>query len=202
MLTLFLNTASQNGQIALVTKESVLQLTEINPKTPEQELVDLLKQTIEQAGHQFSDLTNVACVTGPGGFTSLRIGASAINTLAVTLGIPSCGIHEAGLYEARATEPDVLWLHSTKKDLVFAQSFGKHAQAFTSPTCVEVNQIAEHIEPSTLIMGELVEEHQKRLQIQPNQWCKLQPIEAILPYLLQAQEYTSEPVEPWYGRGW
>jgi tRNA threonylcarbamoyl adenosine modification protein YeaZ len=44
---------------------------------------------------QYSDLQGILVITGPGGFTSLRIGVATANALAYSLQIPILGIKSA-----------------------------------------------------------------------------------------------------------
>src|SRR5260221_569253 len=83
----------------------------------------------------------IACVLGPGGFTSLRVAVGLTNALAGTLDIPSCGIHLSDLYAALSMEKDFLWLHSTKKKELFARGFGFFQSTFPEAKCFGIDEI-------------------------------------------------------------
>jgi tRNA threonylcarbamoyladenosine biosynthesis protein TsaB len=55
------------------------------------ELLSRLTSLLQEHGHQFSDLTGIIIFSGPGSFTSLRIGHTVVNALADSLGIPVTG---------------------------------------------------------------------------------------------------------------
>lgn len=48
----------------------------------------VIKQLLQQAGVQLSDLSGVIYYEGPGSFTGLRIGCSVANALAASYGVP------------------------------------------------------------------------------------------------------------------
>lgn len=55
-------------------------------------LVDLLSESLASHGLDFADLDAVACGTGPGNFTGVRISVAAARGLALALGIPALGV--------------------------------------------------------------------------------------------------------------
>ncbi|HEY6737010.1 MAG TPA: hypothetical protein VI322_04825 [Candidatus Saccharimonadia bacterium] len=55
------------------------------------ELLGRLTGLIESGGHQLTDLTGIVIFSGPGSFTSLRIGHATVNALADGLNIPVVG---------------------------------------------------------------------------------------------------------------
>lgn len=201
MLTLFINTASAQGTIALVTENSAIAFAPCTPKTTEQEIVKIIEQLLHSTNHNYKDLTQVACITGPGGFTSLRIGVTVMNTLHIALNIPIAGIHEAELYKARLQTADALWLHSTKKDLVFIQGFGTFAAKYPEPDCANINDVKADC-LGTTVTGELVQEHTAILDIHSEQWATLKTMNDVLPELISCSTFHNAPLVPWYGREW
>jgi len=73
------------------------------------QIVPFVGKAMEQAGWSYKDLTHIACVTGPGGFTSLRTGIAFSNVLIDQLGLAATGIHVSDLYEARVEAKDWIW---------------------------------------------------------------------------------------------
>jgi tRNA threonylcarbamoyladenosine biosynthesis protein TsaB len=74
-------------------------------RTLSDELLGRLATFLAEHNAHFSDLTGVIIFSGPGSFTSLRIGHTVVNALADSLGIPVVG----------ATGHD--WLDNGKKRL-------------------------------------------------------------------------------------
>lgn len=55
-------------------------------------LMDLIGDTLQQAGATYADLVAIGVGVGPGNFTGIRIGVSAARGLALGLGCPAVGI--------------------------------------------------------------------------------------------------------------
>jgi hypothetical protein len=194
-----------------VTPEKTLSIRTADTKISDTELPELIERTWNDAGWTAKDLTHVACITGPGGFMSLKVGAATANALAWGLGIPMCGIHLSGLYAARAVPPlpksgrgvggeGLLWIHSTKKDELFVRGFGMYASVFPDPVHLTLAAFEGHLSGPFRFMGELIPEHDAWLHAKGGQRAELHPLEDILPSFLGAQTYDMQTVQPWYGR--
>ena len=95
-MILCLKTADQTAQIWLMTDDRAP-----DPERPNvswesgrqlsNELLDRLVQLVESSSHQLSDITGLVIFSGPGSFTSLRIGHTVLNALADSLSIPVVG---------------------------------------------------------------------------------------------------------------
>lgn len=100
MYTLLINTVSRRTQIGLWGSEG--NLLEIRAWDGFLHEADGLLPHVQQLLSDFrlglSDIRRLLGVVGPGGFTSSRIGISALNALAYALDIPSCGISLFDLY--------------------------------------------------------------------------------------------------------
>lgn len=155
MNALFLDLASYAGLLACVTEKEVIASEPVDHRIGDHELVPLLEAVLGRAKWSYRDLTHVACVIGPGGFTSLRVAVALANTLVHQLKIPGTGVHLSDLSFARISPHpaqshgvrerrwqgatlshqmgegrvrDVLWIHSTKKHELFVRGFGEYAK--------------------------------------------------------------------------
>jgi tRNA threonylcarbamoyladenosine biosynthesis protein TsaB len=71
----------------------ILAYATVNTKTTHsQTLMPLMESVLKAAGLTPSDLDAFAVTNGPGSFTGLRIGVSAVKGLAFALGKPVCGV--------------------------------------------------------------------------------------------------------------
>src|SRR3989338_1021714 len=120
MNVLFLDIASHQGLIACVSDDAVIESMPVDHRIDDAQLIPTIESTLKKAKWDFRDLTNIACVVGPGGFTSLRVAVAAANTIADQLQIPAVGIHLSDVYAARCNGEQCIWFHSTKKDFLFA----------------------------------------------------------------------------------
>ncbi len=201
---IFLDTASKKHVLALVDEEKA-HLHPL-PLLGDTALISVLEKALKQAGWKYEDLTHTACVTGPGGFASIRTGITAANTLAYALKIPLAGVHGSDLWEARVKRPagsdqqavSFLWLHSTKKTQLFVRGFGTFEESFPEPTLLSLEDV-QNLQGQ--YVGELLEEHRALLKnCLPLPGEHIAPLEEALPKLLQSLTYKKEPILPWYGR--
>ncbi len=205
MQCLYIDLASNKGLLALVNESSVMAAEHIDQRLEDRELLPRVETLLQGAKCDFSDLTHIACVVGPGGFMSLRVGVALANTLGDQLGIPSAGVHLSDVYAARTQ--NALWLHSTKKQELFVRGFGEAAKTWPEATHVTLEDLLNILRRDApfarlLWAGELIPEHRGAIETLGIQECTPCPIEEILPAFLQEQTYTKKILEPWYGRGW
>lgn len=195
MSTLFLDIASHEAVLACVTEDAVSALHTAEQRISDSELLPLVENLLSQANWTYEDLTQIACIVGPGGFTSLRVAVSFANALSYALKIPSAGIHLSDLYYARAEEEDVYWLHSTKKTELFVRGFGEFA---SDTSCMQIDACKELLPKGVKWIGELLSEHREALNLEEQ--SSLHTIEEILPQFLKDQQYNESILLPWYGR--
>ena len=189
MHTLFLDLAAHDALIACCDEQHTVASQSVHARIGDHEVIPMIEKVLAEAGWKFEDLERIACIVGPGGFTSLRVAVTFANVLADQLQIPSVGIHLSDLYQARSQDSEVYWVHSTKKDQLFIRG-----GQWEEPTLISLDEL-----PTVSWMGELIDEHREVIKSDP---VTLQPIEEVLPALLHSQKYDQEIVTPWYGRGW
>ena len=63
-----------------------------NGKRHSESLVPLMLDLCERNGLSFKDLDLLVCTNGPGSFTGLRIGMSALKGISLASGIPQCSV--------------------------------------------------------------------------------------------------------------
>ena len=115
MNCLFFDIASHCATFAVVSENHVLILKEVDAVVRDDELPILVEGVLQEAALSMQDLTHVACVTGPGGFTSLRVAVTYANVLSDQLDIPLAGLTLADLFSARCSDSSAIWIHSTKR---------------------------------------------------------------------------------------
>lgn len=201
MQILFLDVASHKGSLACVTEQEAVAMRSIDHRIQDHELVPLMEETIREAGWSYENLTHLACVTGPGGFMSIRSGVASINALAFALRIPSAGVHLSDLFAARCTEENVVWMHSTKKTEIFTRGFGIFAKQWPEPKHVALEEFLKQIpNGSWHWMGELLPEHEEVIRARGATPVSLRPLPEVLPRFLSGLPYEKRTLEPWYGR--
>jgi len=187
--TLFLDIASHTATVACADATAAMALQSTEERVGDNNLIPMVESVLQEAEWQYGDIERIACVVGPGGFTSLRVAVTFANVLADQCGIPSAGVHLSAVYRARMTDADVFWLHSTKKDQLFACG-----GIWKEPTLIGLDQI-----PEGDWMGELIDEQRDKAGTMRTD---VKPLQEVLPTLLHSLGYSKESLEPWYGRGW
>lgn len=210
MNILFLDVASHSGLLACVTGERVTVPRTIDRHLGDHELMPLIEEVVKESGWTFPLLTHLACVIGPGGFTSLRVGVSLINALAWGLKIPAAAIHLSDLCAARVRsyEHDFLWLHSTKRTELFLRGFGAWAKIWPDPVCVTIDAFLQNMRQSPpnlqthIYVGELLPDHCAAIEHAGFVAATASPLTDVLPSFLASCAYHEHILQPWYGRGW
>ena len=203
MRCIFLDIASHDGFIALISEKEIIASREVATRIRDHELVPLVEELLNKAGWSYKDLTNIACVRGPGGFTSLRVAVSFANTIIDQLGILGTGVHLSDLYLARigllesrkVKKSNVIWVHATKRDSLFVKGC-----QWEEPTLVSLEEFLGKVSQGARWMGELLDEQLKTLDSKQLKKAELKPVAEILPQFISQQEFESKPLEPWYGR--
>lgn len=192
MTTLFLDFASHKKFAAVIRDGKTCATVAIDDHAKEAELLPTLTMMLERAGVRLDELKRIAMTTGPGGFMSLRAGLSLGNALAWSLKIPVGGVHLSDLWQARAGRTDVLWLHSTKRELLFVRKVD------SEPELKKFEGLSAELGARAYV-GELIPEHANALSV--TMASDLRSLEDVLPKLTDALSYTTPPLLPWYGRG-
>ncbi len=199
----FLDIASHDGLLACISSDGVISSHKVSTRIRDHELIPLAEECLKSAKWEYQDLDRIACVIGPGGFTSLRVAVSFSNTLMDQLDIEGAGVGLWDLYRVRGSGigfGDTLWLHSTKKDSLFVQG-----GEWKKPTLIKIEDLSENRtrKPNPLLwMGELIDSHKEKLESSDNKEAELRPTLEILPEFIESLSYSKKPLEPWYGRKW
>gem|GEM_PF-421665 len=238
MRTLFLNLAGHSDQpgegacIACNEDDRTVSLRFIDHRIDDAALLPELETVLREAGWKMEDMERIACVTGPGGFTSLRMAVTLANVLADQLRIPLAGVHGSDVYRARSSgelrvvsdetqdsrlktqDQSFLWLHSTRKTHLFVRGFGSFAPLWPKPVFLTVEQFSEKVLPLPPVeeggrgdggipwAGELISEHEEAVTNAGGRKMPLLPLFDALPSLLTGLTFKRQILEPWYGRGW
>ncbi|MDD5469577.1 MAG: hypothetical protein PHO92_02135 [Candidatus Peribacteraceae bacterium] len=198
MQCLFIDIASHSGLVACTDAQSIVSGQSCDHKIRDGELLATIQNVLTGAGWRYEDLTALACVIGPGGFTSLRMAIACTNVLADQLRLPSAGIHLSDLVDARVREEHFLWLHSTKRAELFVRGFGTYASRWPEPTHVLLEDFLRDVPHGAPWAGELLPQHADVLHT----LRALVPEDSatVLPALLSGASYETRSLLPWYGR--
>lgn len=200
MHLLLIDTASHDQSLSIVTEKETVHTEHLVDQKDDALLQPTLEKLVSESKMTLQDLTHIACVSGPGGFMSLRTGCAMANALSFALGIPSASIHLSDIWAARIKEKNVVWLHSTKKELLFIRGFGKFATQWPQAQLISLADAKETIPKGAMFVGELIPDQKEMLtNVQPAQ--NVLDVASVLPNLLVSLSYEADAtLVPWYGR--
>lgn len=128
------------------------------------ELAPAIELMFARTGMSSQALTGIAVATGPGSFTSLRIGLAAAKGFALALNIPLVGVPSLDII-ARAQPPEedkplLAVLHAGRTRLAYASYRVNDGQWVreTDPEIISPQDLVKTISDPTLISGELSQE--------------------------------------------
>ncbi len=100
MKTLYINTATPQAAIALYEGDEVLSYKQWLSEQNESETLNPAVDTLlKEQGISPEDIDQLLVCVGPGGFTSARVGVSAVNAWAFALNIPVAEVSAFDLYK-------------------------------------------------------------------------------------------------------
>lgn len=127
MNLLAIDTSGNTAGVALL-RQDVPVFSETRPlhRTHSTEILAMIDEALRSQGMDCSDMDAFACVTGPGSFTGLRIGASTVKGFAHATGKPCIGIHTLEALAAGAGEqgaPVLCPMLDARSHQVYAAAF-------------------------------------------------------------------------------
>jgi len=114
-------------------------------------LMGMLDDLLGEAKAGWTDINRVACSTGPGSFTGLRVGLATARGLALALDCPCTGVtvFEAFAEEYGQGEPLCVAMDA-RREQVWMQSFSGDGAVNSEPLAVAVNQAPNNVPADTL----------------------------------------------------
>ena len=93
MTLLGIDTSGKTASVALCTEDKVLaQTTVYTSLTHSQVILPICKDVLKNAGMELSDVDGIAVAMGPGSYTGLRIGISAVKAICFAQDKPCIGV--------------------------------------------------------------------------------------------------------------
>lgn len=158
-LILALDTATRTGSLALRGATGTVGLLTLSVAlTHSQGLMPAADTLLRHTGHTVDDLTAVACVTGPGSYTGLRVGIATAQGLAFPRQLPCVGISSLTVLAwalPHARFP-VCPLLSARKGWLYARLFQWYKDApkpMTGELCVEPDELIQHMRGPAVLYG-------------------------------------------------
>ena len=153
MLLLGIDTSGKTASAALYdsNKEMFLAQTSVYTKmTHSQVILPLCNDILEKANIEYNDIDEIAVAVGPGSYTGLRIGVSAVKALAFGLNCKCCGVStlEAMAYSNIGYRGNICSIMSARNDLVYTalyKSNGYSIEKINDEQIISETELAEII---------------------------------------------------------
>jgi len=126
LLVLGIDTSGKTASCALCDENAILaQNTFVTRLTHSQVILPMVKKMLADAGKSLSDVDGFVAVSGPGSYTGLRIGISAVKGICFGLDKPCAGISalESLAYNFSGTDTVVCSVMHARQDLVYSAFF-------------------------------------------------------------------------------
>jgi tRNA threonylcarbamoyladenosine biosynthesis protein TsaB len=159
MLILALDTATENGSLALAAADRLLaEFSLHSPGTYLQHLLPGVEELLRVAGRSLQELEAIAVSQGPGNFTGLRIGLATAKGLAWALGCPLVAVSTLEALAAQfpcQTQPTAV-IMDAKRQEVYLGLFRCPAelpQALAEPQRLPLAALPARLKPPLLLTG-------------------------------------------------
>lgn len=177
MKILAIDTTGQTASAAIVEEDKLIAEFTLNYKlTHSQTIMPMIAEICEKSETKADEADYIACASGPGSFTGLRIGAATAKGLALALGkelvpVPTL---DALAYNVFETDKIICPIMDARRSQVYTAFYrwinGKLSRLteMMAISIDEVIQMARDYEQKVIFLGDGVPVHQKNLSLFPN----------------------------------
>lgn len=187
MKILAVDTATKSCSVAIMDGEtSLAEISLISVKTHSKHLMGMVKQVFELSGCHLSDIDGFAVTRGPGSFTGLRIGISAIKGLAMASGKSMVGVSVLDAFASQLSFTSSLIcpaLDARKGEVYFAlyRSCEGRLKKETEEQVLTPQKAISKINEPCVFFGEGAKTYQKVIEEEKGELaCFLSPSQNIL----------------------
>lgn len=146
MTLLGIDTSGKTASVAVCNENSVLaQTTVYTTLTHSQVILPICREVLKNAGMELSEIDGIAVSAGPGSYTGLRIGISAVKAMCFALGKPCVGIStlEALAYNVSLHKGIICAVMAARLDLVYCAVFSSDGNSVLRLTEDEILPLDE-----------------------------------------------------------
>lgn len=147
MKNLFIDTASHNRIVAIVSNDKIIAFkTELSDNTTSSRMVPMLAEAFEEAKILPSEIDTIYVVTGPGSFTGIRVGLTIAKTYAWALNkkivpISELEVISSGYYPYDTLVPYI----DARRDYGYAGIYNVELDNLTNDLHILKDQLLEKI---------------------------------------------------------
>lgn len=151
---LSVDTSSEETSCCIVSGDGSSLKFEHNKQSHAESLFKLIGEAVDERSIKITDISHFVVSIGPGSYTGVRIGLSAVKGIAFANGAPVIGVSKFDVlaHKANITGEDFLVCFDAKRDEVFCQKFHN-----------ENGEIKKLSKPYILSVAELNDVQQKKV---------------------------------------
>lgn len=177
MKILGIDTTGQTASAALVEEDKLIAEFTLNYKlTHSQTIMPMIAEILERTETAKESIDCIACASGPGSFTGLRIGAATAKGLALGMGKPVVAVPtlDALAYNIFETDKFICPIMDARRGQVYAAFYqweeGKliRLSDYMAEPIETIMEIAEDFEYEVIFLGDGVPVHREKLAENPD----------------------------------
>lgn len=210
MTILGIDTSGNTASVAIVGDNSVLaQTTFLTKRTHSQVILPLCKELLKNTGIELRDIDGIAVANGPGSYTGLRIGISAVKAMAYALDIKCIGIStlESLAYNFMGIDTIVCSVMAARQNLVYTALFSSEngvIKRLTDDRIITVEELDNSLleYKSVMLVGDYSEkffnDHKKAGYVLAPSHLRLQLASSLCFSALDKEMYTCDKLDASY----
>ena len=176
MKILGIDTTGQTASAALVEYDKLIAEFTLNYKlTHSQTIMPMIAEIMERTETDKADIDYIACASGPGSFTGLRIGAATAKGLALSMGKPLVAVPtlDALAYNVFEAGKFICPIMDARRNQVYAAFYewedGKLERLtdYMAESIENIIDLAEQFGGEAIFLGDGVPVHRERLEENP-----------------------------------
>lgn len=173
MKLLAVETATKTASVALVSEDRLLgEFTVQTQFTHSQSMMPMLDQLLQQAGISIDEVDGFAASIGPGSYTGLRIGISAVKTFGFALNKPVYGVETlpAMIDQVQGMDGTILAMMDARRNRVYVSGIkqaGDLRELVLPQQAMEVGELVAWMDShdgKLILMGDGAEKYKEALQ--------------------------------------
>jgi len=162
MKVLAVDTSTRNLSISVIEGSDILAETDkFDEKNRSDHLIPSIEKILSSSGLDIKDIGLFCTGTGPGSFTGLRIGVTAMRSLSIALKRPIMGVpsFDACAYNCFGHEKDICVMFDAKQAKVYARIYRENKKGLKpiSPFLLDsADKIISKIKKETIVTGDAI----------------------------------------------
>ena len=188
MKILSVDTSSNVASVAITEDEKLIcEITVNTKKTHSQTLMPMIDSALKQSELEIKDVDLVVAANGPGSFTGLRIGVSAVKGIAHALDIPVVGVSilEAMAYNLPFCEYLISPIMDARRDQVYNAVYkweNEEISEVRAPRALSIEELTDELlknDKKVVFLGDGVKVHKEYIKDKMGEKALFAPVSAL-----------------------